>query len=302
MFGSLFRRPSALPIPDAARLGASMLAVTAPLGAYVPEGCVALVIERDGRRRLAGGERLAGQAQALAWCLHPGPYECVLQLQASGDIGLLLRFALDTLDLRSTQQRIDLFLASEADGPVSVLDFAAQMAWALQQECQRGCLRLGPSGTLAEWQQFRSGVDQLLYARFGVLVQECVQVELNAASAMPTAVARAPLASSPRALQRLRLELPCLICAVRQAVLPAAQEQFRQHQGLLLRLDQVCMASAKTGVLSADPAEVMQALDAAWALLAHLKVVGEAPLDCLFAEAERIVAVLEAATRELTTV
>lgn len=300
MFGSLFRRTSAPLIADEERLGRDVLATEAPLGAWVPDGCVAVVIERGGRQRIAAGERIAAADGATAWCLHPGPYECVLGIGgAQPGLGLQLRFAIDGIDARASHQRFDLFLASEAAASVTLAGFAARVAATLAQELRRTSLVLPNGASLAQWQAFRAGLDQLLYARYGVQVLECMQVDV--ASATPPV--QAGPATLEQAWRRLVLELPCLICAVRQAVLPAAQEQFRQQQGLLLRLDQVSLALSRTpGAQLPDPGVAAEALDAAWALLARLTVVGEAPLDALFAEAERIVATLEGMVPDLANV
>jgi hypothetical protein len=186
-----------------------------------------------------------------------------------------------------------------------------------------------------------------MYTRFGVTVDDCVPVDLGAAHDYPAllearlaaqvvpvtaAVSAEPAAAMPaeafvpacedaRALRRLFLELPCLMCAVRMAVLPADQVRFRQHQELLRRLDLVSLSVGTMPALElAAPGQPLApeeqlrrarhsrraaaALDEAWALLARMKVAGEGPLDVLFDEADRIVANLELETgaRRLTHV
>ena len=88
--------------------------------------------------------------------------------------------------------------------------------------------------------------------RFGVTVEECVPVDLGdsvdfaqillaRAAAQRTCAAggschlclRLEPLSDARALRRLFLELPCVMCALRLAVLPPGQELFRRHQDLL---------------------------------------------------------------------
>lgn len=347
MLGSLFkdalrgtlRSPLRQPDFDATRLGRAAMALPAPNGLTVPAPCAAVLVDRDGRsRRLASGARIAALEGETAWCVHPGPYACELAPFAGApEIGLQVHFAIDASDPRATHQRFDLFLASEAGGAVELSGFAALAQNALQRELAQGNLELPPCTTLEEWNAFRSGFNQLMYTRFGVTVDDCVPVDLGAArdyaatldarlaaqldAVKPAAHDAAPVAAAPqeafvpacedaRALRRLFLELPCLMCAVRMAVLPADQDRFRQHQELLRRLDLVSLSVGTMPALElAAPGQPLAqeeqlrrarhsrraaaALDEAWALLARLKIAGEGPLDCLFDEADRIVANLE---------
>jgi hypothetical protein len=114
-----------------------------------------------------------------------------------------------------------------------------------------------------------------------------------------------------RALRRLFLELPCLMCGVRLAALPASPAQFRQQQALLQRLDLLCVgANAMPALGLAAPGQALGlpeqlrrvrhsrratvSLDEAWALLARLKGAAPASLTALYDEFDRIVANLEA--------
>lgn len=354
MLGSLFKRPLRQPEFDAARLGGAAIALPAPNGCAVPAGCAAVLVDRGGHsRRLAGGARIAALDGETAWCVHPGPYTGELTpFAAAPEIGLRVSFAVDASDPRATHQRFDLFLASEAGGAVELAGFVALAELALQRELAQGNLELPPCTTLEEWNTFRSGFNQLMYTRFGVTVDDCVPVDLApgrdqgqilearlaaqaatgfetppasmaAAVAAPAAAdvpqAFVPACEDARALRRLFLELPCLMCAVRMAVLPSDGARFRQHQDLLRRLDLVSLAVGTMPALElAAPNQPLPmdeqlrrarhsrrasaALDEAWALLARLKVAGEGPLDGLFDEADRIVANLEAdtAARRLT--
>ena len=345
MLGSLFkntlqgtlRRPLRQPDFDATGLGSVAIALPAPNGLTVPAACAAVLVDRGGRsRRLAAGSRIAVLEGEAAWCVHPGPYACTLVPFADApEIGLRVQFAIDASDPRATHQRFDLFLASEAGGMVALDGFALLAQSALQRELAQGNLELPPCTTLEEWNAFRSGFNQLMYTRFGVTVDDCVPVDLGAAhdyavtlearleAAPPPAAAHAQLAGAAapqeafvpacedaRALRRLFLELPCLMCAVRMAVMPADQGRFRQHQELLRRLDLVSLSvgtmpalelAAPNQPLAQDEqlrrarhsGRAAAALDEAWALLARLKVAGEGPLDDLFDEADRIVANLE---------
>ncbi len=348
MLGSLFKstlqntlRPLRQPEFDASRLGGVAIALPAPNGLTVPPGCAAVLVDRGGRsRRQAAGSRIAAIEGETAWCVHPGPYTCELTPFAGApEIGLRVHFAIDASDPRATHQRFDLFLASEAGCMVELKGFVELAQTALQRELAQGNLELPPCTTLEEWNAFRTGFNQLLYTRFGVTVDDCVPVDLGTArdyaatldarlaarldAVHPPAAARdaavvpaapqqafVPACEDARALRRLFLELPCLMCAVRMAVLPADQGRFRQHQELLRRLDLVSLSVGTMPALElAAPGQPLAqeeqlrrarhsrraaaALDEAWALLARLKVAGEGPLDALFDEADRIVANLE---------
>jgi len=343
MLGSLFRNPLRRPPRqdafDASALGGAAIALPAPSGITIPAPCAAVLVDRGGRsRRLASGSRIAALEGETAWCVHPGPYTCDLAPFAGApEIGLRVSFAVDASDPRATHQRFDLFLASEAGSAVELAGFAGLAQTALQRELAQGNLELPPCTTLEEWNTFRSGFNQLMYTRFGVTVDDCVPVDIGATHdyaallearlaaqaavpeaasetavtlAVPPTEAFVPACEDARALRRLFLELPCLMCAVRMAVLPADQERFRQHQDLLRRLDLVSLAVGTMPALElAAPGQPLAqheqlrrarhsrraaaALDEAWALLARMKVAGEGPLDVLFDEADRIVTNLE---------
>ena len=346
MLGSLFRNPLRRPPRqdafDASALGTVAIALPAPPGMVIPAPCAAVLVDRGGRsRRLAAGSRVAVIEGETAWCVHPGPYTCdLVPFAAAPEIGLRVSFAIDASDPRATHQRFDLFLASEALCTVDLAGFADLAQTALQRELAQGNLELPPCTTLEEWNTFRSGYNQLMYTRFGVTIDDCVPVDLGATRDYPallearlaaqTVIASAapqssvalpasppeafvPACEDARALRRLFLELPYLMCAVRMAVLPADQGRFRQHQELLRRLDLVSLSVGTMPALElAAPGQPLAldeqvrrarhsrraaaALDEAWALLARMKVAGEAPLDVLFDEADRIVANLETAS------
>jgi len=276
----------------------------------------------------------------------------LIPFAAAPEIGLRLHFAIDSPDPRVHQQRFDLFLASEGAGELALDGFAERVEAALQRELAQGNLALPPCTTLDEWNAFRAGFNQLLYTRFGITVDDCVPVDLRgsrdfaqelrvraaaaddepyigAEPAMPaTLPAAVALASAPapagtqapfdpatadaRALRRLFLELPCLMCRVRQSALPAGQDLFRQQQSLLQRLDLVCLAAGTMPALAlAAPGQPLApdgqlrrarhsvqagvALDEAWALLARFELAEDQGLEHLFDEADRIVANLEGA-------
>jgi hypothetical protein len=344
----LFKRMARAPAFDAAGLGVKTVARPVAASCLLPPNGVGVAVAASGRpRRVSAGARLVLAEGETGWCFHGGPYGCdLVPFAAAPEIGLRVHFAIDSPDPRVTQQRFDLFLASEAEGELTVEGLAARIEDALQRELAQGNLDLPPCTTLDEWNAFRGGFDQLLYTRFGLAVDDCVPVDLGdtrdfarvlaaravageAAAATVAAATLAPVAAAPlalahpldaavedaRALRRLFLELPCVICRVREAALPQGQALFRQQQALLQRLDLVCLAASSMPALGlAAPGQPLDidsrrrrarhslqaasALDEAWALLARLERADDEGLALLFDEADRIVANLECALLE----
>ena len=351
---NLFTRPFRQPPADLAGLGAGFIALPIARGCTVPPGCFAVLANPDGHtRRLGEGARVAPIEGETAWCVHPGPYGGdLLPFAAAPEIGLRVSFAIDGADPREAQQRFDLFLASESgaesaaegatngaakDGARVALDgFMAALQAALQRELAQGNLDLPPCTSFEEWNAFRSGFNQLLYTRFGVMVDDCVPVDLGATrdlaallaarlalqpasvavSASASASASAPheafdaAAEDARALRRLFLELPRVLCGLRLAVFPPDCTTFRRHQELLRRLDLVSLSAATMPALArAGPnmplaatgqlrrarhaRRAAGALDEAWALLARMTHCKGTSVSMLLDEADRIVANLE---------
>ena len=336
----LFTRPFRQPPADLAGLGAGYIALPIAKGCTVPPGCFAVLANPEGHtRRLGEGARVAPIEGETAWCVHPGPYGGdLLPFAAAPEIGLRVSFAIDGADPREAQQRFDLFLASEgaaeaaAQGAARVaLDgFVAALQAALQRELAQGNLDLPPCTSFEEWNAFRNGFNQLLYTRFGVMVDDCVPVDLGATHDLATLLAArlalhpAPASASvwapqeafdaaaqdARALRRLFLELPRVLCGLRLAVFPPDCTTFRRHQELLRRLDLVSLCAATMPALAlAGPnmplaaAEQLRrarharraatALDEAWALLARMTHCKGTSVAMLLDEADRIVANLE---------
>jgi hypothetical protein len=333
---SFFRRATSQTALDSSALGASVIALALPAGCALPPGASAVIISANGRaRRVSDGGRLALVEGERAYCFHPGPYTVGLTpFAAAPELGLSVSFAIDAPDPRAMQQRFDLYLASEACGQVELGAFTRSLDTALQRELAQGNLALPPCTTLDEWNAFRLGLNQLFYTRFGVTVDDCVPVDLGesrdfaamlrervdasvdavdafeAAPAEQTPQPFDPAVADAKALRRLFLELPCVMCRLRLAVLPPGQELFRQQQALLQRLDQVSLSVGTMPALDlAAPGEPLAplqqarrarhsrravgALDEAWALLARLERADDGQLALLFDEADRIVANLE---------
>jgi hypothetical protein len=330
----LFRR--AVPVPDACELGRTAVALPLRSGCAAPPGCAVVIADAGGAtRRLAAAQarRIELRGGELAWVCHPGPYTVdILPFAGAPEIGLRTSFAVDA-DPQAPQQRFDLFLSSEVPGRLDLAALGSAMEAAVQRELAQGGLELPPCATIEEWNAFRQGLNQLLYLRFGLTVDDCVPVDLGdtrdyAAQLAARAVAEdAPAAPAPeaavpeqagdpamtdaRALRRLFLELPCLMCGLRLAALPSSPEQFRQQQALLQRLDLLAVAANAMPALGlAAPGQPLDmngqlrrarhsrrataSLDEAWALLARMKNAPGALLAPLYDEAERIVANLEA--------
>ena len=336
----LFKRMARAPAFDAAGLGANTVARPVGSNCLLPPNGVGVVVAASGRpRRVSAGGRLVLAEGETGWCFHGGPYGCdLVPFAAAPEIGLRVHFAIDSPDPRVTQQRFDLFLASEGAGELTLAGLAARIEDALQRELAQGNLDLPPCTTLDEWNAFRGGFNQLLYTRFGLTVDDCVPVDLAGtrdfarelaarAPAGEAAVAPAPAdpvalappidaaAEDARALRRLFLELPSVMCRVREAALPHGQALFRQQQALLQRFDLACLAASTMPALGlAAPGQPLDtgsqqrrarhslraasALDEAWALLARLERAGDEGLELLFDEADRVVANLERALLE----
>ena len=320
----LFKRAPAPVTPDIAALGAAALALRMPSGSVVPTGCVGVVWNKGGPiRRAEAGERLVISEHEGAFCFHPGPYDAELTpFAAAPELGLRLRFAIDCPDPRVAQQRFDLFLASEAGDSVQLAPFAIALESALQRELAQGNLALPPCTSIDEWHQFRAGLNQLLYQRFGITVDDCVPIDLGErvdyaqllrsretppatqpeAATIPTAAAP----SDAHALRRLFLELPSVTSTLRLMTLAPGLGLFRQQQQLLQRLDQVTLlfetmpslelaapglplSAAGQAARAEHSVQALSALDEAWALLARMERASAA----LFDDADRILANLE---------
>ncbi len=325
----LFKRPSPAPRPDTAALGQAVLALGVPARSVVPLGCLGVAFDKAGAtRRIEPGGRIELAAHERALCFHPGPYSVALTPFASApELGLQLDFIVDAADPRVTQQRFDLYLASEAGEQVTLSAFAGAIEMALQRELAQGNLELPPCTSPDEWNQFRAGFNRLLYQRFGVTVEDCLPVDLAdrvdyaqlllARAACGAAAAPGPVANpvalgasalaDAQALRRLFLELPSVTCALRLVPLAPGQATFRQHQLLLQRLDHArllfetmpplallapgqALGSARQATRSAHSAGAVAALDEAWALAARF---AQTPQERWLDDADRIIANLE---------
>jgi hypothetical protein len=168
------RRQRASPVA----LGSAVIA--ARMGGVVPPACIGVAVDAGGRtRRFAEGVRMVVAVGEHAWCFHPGPYNVVLTpFPAAPEMGLQLSVVVDSPDPLADQQRFDLYLASEGRRTVELVEFLQALDAALQRELAQGGLALPPCTQADEWQLFRAGLNELLYMRFGVTVDECIPVDL----------------------------------------------------------------------------------------------------------------------------
>ncbi|WP_332876352.1 hypothetical protein [Massilia sp. S19_KUP03_FR1] len=317
---NLFQRRRPAPVT----LGGAVMA--ARMVGVVPPGCVGVAVDAAGRtRRFAEGARMALVAGGHAWCFHPGPYQLVLTpFLAAPEIGLQLRVVVDSPDPLAAQQRFDLFLAGEGGQSVALDAFRAALDAALQRELAQGHLDLPPCTLLEEWNAFRAGLNELLYMRFGVTVDECIPVDLAGQVDYAALLAARALADVPvcafvtaplpepaacltdaAALRRLFLELPVVTSRLRLLDV----DGFARQRALVQRFDHASLAVLTMPALAlAAPARPLplgaqqrrarhtlcatDALDETWAWLAR---AGSRANADLLDDAERIAANLEAA-------
>ncbi len=323
----------AAPVHDACSLGRTAVALPLSPGCGAPPGCPVVIVDADGRPRRAttpAGKKVELRPGELAWAFHPGPYTIDLVPYAQApEIGLRTTFAIDPHDPAAAGKRFDLYLAAEADGRVDLAALGMNVESAVRSALEQGSLDLPPCADIDEWNAFRQGLNRLLYLRFGLTVDDCVPVELegvdyaaqlaaravgnNAECAVPAPSAEkvVPDVADAKALRRLFLELPCLMCGLRLGALPNGQDQFRQQQALLQRLDRLSVEiTSMPALVLAAPGQPLAldeqlrrmrhsrratvALDEAWALLSRLEGAQGERLAALYDEAERIVANLEA--------
>lgn len=202
----LFRRRRRQPT-DTSALGRSQIAQRLDQGDIAPGVCCVVIFNPGGyARRAAAGKVNCAEGESV-FCFHPGPYSVDLTpFAAAPELGLRLQFVIDAADPRVTQQRFDLFLYSEAEAGLDVDGMRWRIEAAVRTELAQGSLELPACTTLDEWNAFRAGLNQLLYTRFGVTVDDCVPVDLGdgvdyadilAERALRAAAAAAPAPDGP---------------------------------------------------------------------------------------------------------
>ncbi|WP_332856392.1 hypothetical protein [Duganella sp. S19_KUP01_CR8] len=200
------------PAVDTDGLGVNLIALRLDAGDAAPAHSTVVVFNAGGHARRAAAGKVACEPGELALCFHPGPYTVHLApFAAAPEWGLRLRFVVDVGNPRVTQQRFDLYLYSEMAERLELEAFRVSAQAALQTELAQGALDLPPCTTLEEWHAFRAGLNQLLYTRFGVTVDDCVPVDLGdqvdyadvlKARAAEAAAQADTVADTPRAAER----------------------------------------------------------------------------------------------------
>lgn len=169
--------PDAAPGSPCAELGCSVVAMRLR-GEQLAGECVQVVFSEGGQSRRAAAAGARGGE--VAYGFHPGPYGVdVTPFAAAPEIGLRIRFVIDAADPRVAQQRFDLYLFSEVVDVLTVAGLQAAVETALREALAQGMLDLPPCTSLEEWNVFRAGLNQLLYTRFGITVEDCLPVDLG---------------------------------------------------------------------------------------------------------------------------
>jgi hypothetical protein len=256
------------PVALAGALGRTEVACVLVAGQAVPAGCVGVLFDPTGRTvRSAAGSLCAPADGQSSCCFHPGPYEIAVAPYAQApEAGLQLTLALDLGGGSEEQARFDQYLAAECGGDLSV-EAARQAVEALVQAAlAQGQLSLPPCPTQGEWHGFRSGLNRLLYLRFGWSVDECLPADLGdrvdfaaqlraraaaalqsaahtGAGVVPTPMPAPRTASSgdpvkldAAGLRRLFIELPRLARALRQLGQDSGRPLARRSHALQERL------------------------------------------------------------------
>src|SRR5690349_10164132 len=177
----LFGRTATL--PDAALLGQAVMALRCDEMA-VPAGTTVTVLAADGRARrplVRAGIPVTCAVGEAAWCWHAGPYAMdLVPFAAAPEVGLRLTGMVAGADTVPGGERFELLLAAEAPPErLTVAAFALLVQGALRGALEQGLLELPPGTALEEWHTFRGGVNELLYTRFGLIVTDCVPVDLG---------------------------------------------------------------------------------------------------------------------------
>ncbi len=297
-----------------------------------PPDATVIVFGATGQARrlvsFGGAARVACAKGETAWCFRAGPYAMdLVPFAAAPEVGLRIDFVIDAADPRLARQRFDLFLYAEVAGSadsLSLHDFAAMAERALRGALEQGTLALPPCTLLDEWNAFRGGLNELLYMRFGVTVDDCVPVDLEDVDYAGVLRERIPVLPVPEpdavpevpalpvqniddaaALRRLFLELPEASATLRLLPAPA----FAARQALLQRLSLAALDVNTMPALAlsapgrplalpdqrrraAASAAAVHAMDELWALLAQMKQ-STRPDRASDDELERIVANVE---------
>ena len=167
-------------VADTCGLGISLIALALDEGDVAPAQSTVVIFNAAGHARRAAAGKVSCAQGETAFCFHPGPYTVdLLPFASAPEWGLRMRFVIDAANPRVSQQRFDLYLYSETSGRLELAGFGASVQMALQAELAQGAMELPPCTSLEEWHAFRAGLNQLMYTRYGVTVDDCVPVDLG---------------------------------------------------------------------------------------------------------------------------
>lgn len=247
---------------ELADLGAGLMALRLDGGEVAPPGTVVVVFDAAGQARRAPPGKVACAPGHTAFCFHPGPYTVdLIPFAAAPEWGLRLRFVVDAAHPHVAQQRFDLYLYAEVAPDASSLPLAgwsAAVQATLQAELAQGALELPPCTALDEWHAFRAGLNQLLYTRYGVTVDDCVPVDLGGQVDFAQVLqARAAQASAQLAAMAPVADLHS-ISALPPAPAPAAAPAAIVHS-----ISALPLAPAPADAPAANPATAASGSDAA---------------------------------------
>jgi hypothetical protein len=168
------------PATDTGGLGVDLIALRLDEGDVAPAQGTVVIFNAAGHARRVAAGRVSCEQGETVFCFHPGPYTVdLIPFASAPEWGLRLRFVIDAANPRVTQQRFDLYLYSEAAERLELAGFGAAVEAALQMELAQGTLDLPPCTSLEEWHAFRAGLNQLMYTRYGVVVDDCVPIDLG---------------------------------------------------------------------------------------------------------------------------
>lgn len=234
-----------------------MVALRLEAGDVAPAGSTVVIFDAAGHARRAVPGKVAHGQDETVFCFHPGPYTMdLIPFAAAPEWALRLRFVVDAANPRVPQQRFDLYLFSETSGSLPLAGFAASVEAALQAELALGALDLPPCTSIEEWHAFRAGLNQLMYTRYGVTVDDCVPVDLGDQIDFADVLkARAAVAAQADVREEAREEAQRLAAGAPAAapVEPSTSAAASPVQGALQAADAPLLVSSPAATPASPP-------------------------------------------------
>ena len=139
-----------------------------------------LLAVRAGTSAVAGdGSAVVNTADGTAWLVSVRTIRCqVAPFAAAPEIGLRIDYCFDPGGDRA---RFALLLESEAERSLPTHAVQAAMQDTVRSALQCGAVELPPCTSDEEWHAFRAGLNELVYTRFGLVVEDCIPVDLHPA-------------------------------------------------------------------------------------------------------------------------